>query len=323
MDSRLSVPDRQPSGPAYFDKAVITGSLTVRATIDSMKSLLASGFDPESGAPRTRVETRNGTFMQMPATSGDYVGTKLLTITPGNASTKSPVIQGIYALFGGEEQRPLAVFDGVALTNLRTSSVSAMGAALLTSPGPKRLVIFGTGVQAWAHIVAFAEVFELASVEIVGRNQDAASEMARDAQRIGLNATSTGPDAATNADLVVCTTSSTTPLFDGALVKPSAVVVAIGSHDSDHRELDDALLSRATICVESRDSATREAGEVIQGLESGAIADATQLVTVADLVIGRATVPLGRPAVFKTTGMPWEDLAVAIAIYEASSSKPT
>ena len=38
---------------------------------------------------------------------------------------------------------------------------------------------------------------------------------------------------------------------------------------------------------------------------------------MADLVQGRATIDHSRPAVFKTTGMPWEDLAVATAIYTA------
>ena len=37
--------------------------------------------------------------------------------------------------------------------------------------------------------------------------------------------------------------------------------VAIGSHEPDVREVDDALVRRATVVVESRDSALREAGE--------------------------------------------------------------
>ena len=101
------------------------------------------------------------------------------------------------------------------------------------------------------------------------------------------------------------------------MVKASAVVVAIGSHDREHRELDDTLLARATVCVESKDSAEREAGDVIQAMESGAIAGPAQLITLADLVLKRREVAADRPAVFKTTGMPWEDLAVATALYEA------
>jgi ornithine cyclodeaminase/alanine dehydrogenase-like protein (mu-crystallin family) len=251
MDSTMSPSARRSSVPVFLDGAAITSALTAREVVAAMESVLASGFDPEMSAPRTRVETGNGTFMQMPANIGQYVGTKLLTITPGNATSAAPVIQGLYVLFGGHDQRPLGVLDGVALTELRTSCVSAMGATLLASPGPKRLVVFGTGVQAWAHIVAFAELFELASVEIVGRNVEAAGRLAKSAQGIGLAAAVAGPGAVREADLVVCATASPTALFDGALVKASAVVVAIGSHDREHRELDDNLLGRP-LCAWSR-----------------------------------------------------------------------
>jgi ornithine cyclodeaminase len=319
MDSPTS-PLGQPPTPLYLDGGTIASALTVRGAVAAMESVLASGFDPERSAPRSRVETGGGTFMQMPASHGQYVGTKLLTITPGNAASESPVIQGLYVLFGGHDQRPLAVMDGVALTELRTSAVSVMGALLLAPPGPKRLVVFGTGVQAWAHIVAFAELFEVASVDIVGRNAEAAERLVKRAEAIGLPAAVAGPGAVRDADLVVCATASPTALFDGGMVKASAVVVAIGSHDREHRELDDALLARATVCVESRDSAGREAGDVIQAMESGAIAGPAHLTTLADLVMKRSRVPADRPAVFKTTGMPWEDLAVATALYEACTS---
>jgi ornithine cyclodeaminase len=317
MDSPTTPTGPQPSAPVFLDGATIAAALTAREAVAAMESVLASGFDPETSAPRTRVETASGTFMQMPASHGQYVGTKLLTITPGNAASASPVIQGLYALFGGHDQRPLAVLDGVALTELRTSSVSVMGAMLLASPGPKRLVVFGTGVQAWAHVVAFAELFELDSVGIVGRNVEAAERLVKNAEGLGLPAAVAGPEAVREADLVICATASPTALFDGAMVKESAVVVAIGSHDREHRELDDTLLAKATVCVESRDSAAREAGDVIQAMESGAIAGPAHLITLADLVLKRREVAADRPAVFKTTGMPWEDLVVATALYEA------
>jgi len=114
---------------------------------------------------------------------------------------------------------------------------------------------------------------------------------------------------------------SSTPLFDGSLVKEDAVIVAIGSHEPDMRELDDALMSRSSIYVESLGSSQREAGDIVQALASGAIAGPDRLDTLADLVRGRRPRPAGRPAVFKTTGMPWQDLAVAAAAYEANSSQ--
>jgi ornithine cyclodeaminase/alanine dehydrogenase-like protein (mu-crystallin family) len=85
------------------------------------------------------------------------------------------------------------------------------------------------------------------------------------------------------ADIVCCCTTAREPLFDGALVADHATVVAIGSHEPDARETDDTLVARATVVVESRTSALREAGDVILAIDSGATT-ADQLVTLAELI---------------------------------------
>ena len=215
----------------------------------------------------------------------------------------------------------MAVIDGGALTNLRTPAVSALGALRLAPPGPKRLLVFGTGPQAWEHLKAFNSVFALTGVDIVGRNATAAARLAALASDLGLNASAASADAVPDADLIVCCTGAATPLFDGSAVKETAVVIAIGSHDPDSRELDDVLMARASIYVESLRSSQREAGDIVQAMASGAIAGPDRLGTLGDLVHRRNPRPAGLPAVFKTTGMPWQDLAVAAAVYEAYSEE--
>jgi ornithine cyclodeaminase len=110
------------------------------------------------------------------------------------------------------------------------------------------------------------------------------------------------------ADVICCCTTAREPLFDGALVADHATVVAIGSHEPDAREVDDALARRATVVVESRASALREAGDVI----AAAIPEG-ELVTLADVVRDRR-IDGGRPRLFKSTGMAWEDAVVAAAL---------
>ena len=90
-------------------------------------------------------------------------------------------------------------------------------------------------------------------------------------------------------------------------------VVAIGSHERDAREVDETLVRRASVVVESRASALREAGDVIQAVESGALEE-DQLLTLAELVRDRSVVQAGRPRLFKSTGMAWEDVVVAAAV---------
>jgi ornithine cyclodeaminase len=113
------------------------------------------------------------------------------------------------------------------------------------------------------------------------------------------------------ADIICCATTASTPLFDGALVADHATVVAIGTHDPAARETDDALARRATVVVESRVSALREAGDVITAIGSGALRE-DELITLAELVRG-APIPDG-PRLFKSTGMSWEDAVMAATL---------
>ena len=130
-----------------------------------------------------------------------------------------------------------------------------------------------------------------------------------DVASFGRDASRTEVDAAVaHADIVCCATTAREPLFDGTLVRDGALVVAIGSHEPDAREVDAVLVGRSAVVVESRASALREAGDVISaGLEPA------RLTTLSEVVAGRA-VPSDRPRLFKSTGMSWEDAVVASAL---------
>ncbi|MGH2887384.1 MAG: ornithine cyclodeaminase family protein, partial [Solirubrobacteraceae bacterium] len=85
------------------------------------------------------------------------------------------------------------------------------------------------------------------------------------------------------------------------------------SHEPDARETDDALARRATIVVESRGSALREAGDVILAIDAGATT-ADRLVTLSELVRREVKPDMDRPRFFKSTGMSWEDAVIASAL---------
>jgi ornithine cyclodeaminase len=118
------------------------------------------------------------------------------------------------------------------------------------------------------------------------------------------------------ADIVACCTTARTPLFSGDLLWDHAVVVAIGSHEPDAREVDDVTVSRSTVVVEARAAALREAGDVIGAVRSGAL-DADRLIGLAELVNGKADIHPG-PRLYKSVGMSWQDLVVAAAAYGRS-----
>jgi ornithine cyclodeaminase/alanine dehydrogenase-like protein (mu-crystallin family) len=220
---------------------------------------------------------------------------------PGHAVVKlvtvggDPRVQGVCVVFDGVTLAPVALVDGIALTNLRTAAVSALAVRRLAVPRARRLLVFGRGPQAHAHVAALRAVRPIEHVDRLGRHHgDVAALVAA-------------------ADVICCATTARTPLFDGALVADHATVVAIGSHEPGARETDDALAARATVVVESRASALREAGDVIGALRGGALAEGS-LVTLSELVAGGAEPAPGRPRLFKSTGMSWEDGVVAVAL---------
>jgi ornithine cyclodeaminase/alanine dehydrogenase-like protein (mu-crystallin family) len=276
--------------PLYLSAAEIERRLDVAAATDALEAALGAGFDPETDPPRGVVEVGNGELLVMPSAVGAHAAVKLVSVGG------EPRIQGLCVLFDGETLAPVALLDGIALTNLRTPAVSALAVRRLAAPGARRLLVFGRGPQAHAHAAAMRAVRPIEQVDLVGREHDGDVDALVAA-----------------AHIICCCTTAREPLFDGELVAEDTTVVAIGSHERDAREVDETLVRRASVVVESRASALREAGDVIQAVESGALEE-DQLLTLAELVRDRSVVQAGRPRLFKSTGMAWEDVVVAAAV---------
>jgi ornithine cyclodeaminase/alanine dehydrogenase-like protein (mu-crystallin family) len=260
--------------------------LSASKAADALEAALLAGLDPEADPPRGVIELDRGQMLVMPSAAATHPVVKLVTVGG------EPRIQGVCVIFDGTTLAPIAIVDGVAVTNLRTAAVSALAVRHLAAADARRLLVFGRGPQAHAHVEAMRAIRPIEQVNMVGRDVTGLDELVA------------------AADIVCCCTTAREPLFDGTLVADHATVVAIGSHEPDARETDDTLAARATVVVESRTSALREAGDVILAIESGATT-AAQLITLAELIRGKPRPPAGRPTLFKSTGMSWEDAVIA------------
>jgi ornithine cyclodeaminase/alanine dehydrogenase-like protein (mu-crystallin family) len=278
----------------FIAAADVERRLSAPKAADALEAALRAGLDPEADPPRGVMELDGGQMLVMASAAARHPVVKLVTVGG------EPRIQGVCVIFDGATLAPIAVVDGIAVTNVRTAAVSALAVRHLAVEDARRLVVFGRGPQAHAHVAALRAIRPIERVDMLGRDRDGADELVA------------------AADIVCCCTTAREPLFDGSLVADHAVVVAIGSHEPEARETDDALASRATTVVESRTSALREAGDVILAVESGATA-ADRLVTLAELVRGDAGAAADRPRLFKSTGMSWEDAVVAGALIETAA----
>jgi ornithine cyclodeaminase len=272
----------------FVDAAAVERRLGGAVAVDALEAALRAGLDPEADPPRGLLPLDRGELLVMPSAAGGRPVVKLVTVGG------TPRVQGVCVVFDGDTLAPVALVDGIAVTNVRTAAVSALAVRHLAVADARRLLVFGRGPQAVAHVAAIRAVRPIEHVDLLGRD---AGE---------------GVDALVSAaDVICCCTTARDPLFDGSLVAGHATVVAIGSHEPTARETDDALAARATIVVESRASALREAGDVILALASGAMTE-DRLLTLGELVRGARPGP--GPRLFKSTGMAWEDAVVAGAL---------
>ena len=226
-----------------------------------------------------------------------------------------PTVRGQFSfsilLFDLVTHQPLAVLDGNEITRLRTAAITTLVASKAGPLRPRKLAVFGAGLQGRAQAEALSGWFDFEEIALVDPVGDAAWAR-RLADQAGCRVAFTAPEAAVRgADIVVTATRSATPVFDGAWLEPGAFVAAMGTSAPMGRELDDTTMGRAgRIILEWMPQSLAEAGEVV--LWQGRTASAP-LVDLPQLYAGGAP---WRPeangiTVFKSVGIGLADVAVA------------
>jgi alanine dehydrogenase len=223
-------------------------------------------------------------------------------------------------LFAADRPELLAVIEADRLGRLRTGAASAVAAKYLAKPGARTLGLIGTGWQAESQLACIRAA--LPGIERVVAYSRNAERLADFCERFGAEAGEYNRDAA-EQDVVVTVTTSKDPVLRGEWLEAGALVCAAGANRIEARELDNAVLERATfVCCDSKAQARLEAGDLAEPVERGVL-DWLEVHELSEVVGGEVS---GRAhdddvVLFKSVGIAAEDLAVAALVLDRARER--
>ena len=296
-----------------LDENAVGSLLRMEEVIPAMERALtdfSSGKVVQPTRVMVPVAEHQGFLGLMPAYTGAALGTKLVAFYPQN--TDVPTHHATILLFKPETGEPLVTIDGRLITEVRTAAVSAVATDRLARPDASVLAIIGSGVQASSHLEALKLVRNFREVRVWSPRRAKAF-----AEEHDVLAAPSAEEAVRGADVVVTATTSSTPVLSGEWLGPGVHINAVGAPRPDWRELDDEVLRRARVYVDSREAAMEESGDVITAEEIFA--------EVGEVVSG---VKPGRRSaeevtLFKSLGLAVEDVATAELVYRKALEEVT
>lgn len=312
-----------PSAPRFLSAADLHRTLSPARAVEALaRGLAARTGEPVDPVGRTVLDVPNGKrgdseLLLMPSHGPEGAGAKVVTIVRSNPRRGLPTIQGLYVLFAPGTLTPELLIDGAGLTRLRTAAVSALATRHLARPDSHRLVVFGAGEQAAAHVEAMRAELPIEQVVVVGSSPDSprARRLVAHLRETGVDARLGAPDAVAEADVVCTCTTSEVPVFQDGTLAAGAHVNAVGAYQTTMCELPATLLARAVLVVETEQAALAEAGDIVQAIAGGMLAPTGFAHELSRVIAGKLD-PSTREqlTVFKSVGLSVEDLILARAV---------
>ncbi len=269
--------------------------------------------------PRLDVDLPTGFLRVMPASMGEVMGVKVMTLVKGLGN------RYLLLLYSQPTGELVALLDADEITRLRTAATTALAGQMLAPGGTSRLGVLGSGFEAESHLRLLAGVWPIQRVTVYSPTRERREAFAaRMSEELGVSvvAVDRPEDAVCEAEVSVLATKATAPVVDGSAFPPGAVVLSIGSTRPDLRELDRDAFGRAgALLVDDATQIRLESGDVIEALGCGALTG-DEIISMADIegdgsrLVRREG---GRDLLaFKSVGTAVQDLALAGSMLEAA-----
>ena len=260
---------------------------------------------------------------------GEALAVKVVTLFPHNSKRGLPFIHAAVLVFEPDSGRPVALLEGGSLTAIRTGAASGAATDILARSDSRTAAIFGAGVQARTQLEAVCTVRPIQTAWVydpdLRRVETFIAEMAgRGLAPEDLRVADSPQTAIAQADVICTATSSSTPVFVDADLKPGVHINGIGSYTPEMQEVPPETVCRALVVIDSRSASLSEAGDLIQPIRQGLISSDHIHAELGEIVLGHRP-GRGSPdqvTFFKSVGVAVQDAAAArLAINNAQKMR--
>lgn len=306
----------------YLTEADVDELMDVEDSIEVIEQLFRRMAAGEAvNVPRTRA-VAPGVVLHSMSAAVPYlglVGLKSYVTTKKGAKFHVTV----YDAVTGELK---ALIEANTLGQLRTGAASGVATECMARPDAAVVGLFGTGFQARTQLKAVCSVRRIERVEVYGRDADRRAQFA--AEMTEFCATKVVPvhspdEAASEKDIIICATSSRTPVFDGRHIEEGTHLNVVGSNWWNRAEIDTATVRRAdVIACDSIEQCRIEAGDFAAALEEGTF-EWTKAVELSAVLTGQETARATPEDItlFKSVGLAVEDIAMAARLLERAKEE--
>jgi ornithine cyclodeaminase len=304
----------------------------MKDAIEAMKQAYSSLSDGKAEVPlrsRLPVPPHDGLTLFMPAFVNDNksqaLAVKVVSIFPHNLQRNLPLIFATVLVLEADTGKPVALLEGSSLTAIRTGAASGLATEILSRPDSRVAAIFGAGAQGRTQLEAACTVRTIEQVWVYDSNRERAETFASEITGMGpiphdIRIAKTSKEAVHKADIICTATTSISPVFDDAMLKPGVHISAIGSYTPEMQEIPTETVQRARIVVDSLSATLAETGDFVIPIRSGLIKIEDINTELGEILLGRKP---GRKSpdeitLFKSVGVAVQDaMAAQVALENA------
>lgn len=246
-----------PTSPIILDDDAALGALTPRLALDAMaEALLEHGEGALVAPPKFHVATERGRLTYTAGASSERFkvnGFRVYSVYP--ESTLDTDASQVVAVFDDVTGALSGLCVGRAVGVWRTAGINGVAIDRLARQDAQTLGVLGAGNHAQTHTTVALATRAFQTVLIHNRTPARAHAFAErlraEHPALAVEVRASAEAVARAADVLICATSSPTPLFDAACLRPGTHVNTIGPKFIGRHELDPNVAARAAlICTD-------------------------------------------------------------------------